>query len=144
MPDVQTPDMFQDVYEFHKKFVPNQIARLPVWPSYDIMLLRGKLIREEIEELIKAFDNADFEGIVDGSLDLVYVLLGTLIAMGVDARPVWNEIQKANMAKEGGGLRGDGKVMKPEGWTPPDIVGVLSRQQPLLTVPPASIDGQSD
>lgn len=139
MPDVQTPDMFQDVLEFHKKFVPNQIAKLPMWPSYDIMLLRGKLIREEIEELIKAFDNADFEGIVDGSLDLVYVLLGTLVAMGVDARPAWQEIQRANMAKEGGGLRGDGKVMKPEGWVPPDIVGVLSRQQPIVTA-----DAQSD
>ncbi len=139
MPDVQTPDMFQDVLEFHKKFVPNQIAKLPMWPSYDIMLLRGKLIREEIEELIKAFDNADFEGIVDGSLDLVYVLLGTLIAMGVDARPVWREIQRTNMAKEGGGLRGDGKVMKPEGWVPPDIVGVLSHQQPIVTA-----DAQSD
>ena len=131
MTDKQAPDMFQDVLEFHKKFVPNQIAKLPMWPSYDVMLLRGKLIKEEIEELISAFDDADFEGIVDGTLDLVYVLIGTLIAMGVDARPVWDEIQKANMAKEGGPMRADGKVLKPEGWTPPDIVGVLSRQQPL-------------
>jgi predicted HAD superfamily Cof-like phosphohydrolase len=32
------------------------------------------------------------------------------------------------MAKASGPRRADGKVLKPEGWTPPDIVGVLERQ----------------
>ena len=37
---------------------------------------------------------------------------------------VWNEVQRANMAKVGlGGVkkREDGKVLKPDGWTPPDV-----------------------
>lgn len=140
MPDEQAPDMYQDVLEFHKKFVPNQMAPLPMWPRFDVMRLRGKLIQEEMKELVEAFDDADFEGIVDGSLDLIYVVLGTLVAMGVDARPVWNEIQKANMAKEGGPMRPDGKVLKPEGWMPPDIVGVLSRQTPIETTLVAQSD----
>ena len=138
------PDMFQDVLDFTMKFVPNQIAKLPVWPAYNVMNLRGKLIKEEIEELTKAFEAADFEGIVDNTLDLVYVLLGLLIAMGVDARPVWNEIQRANMAKTNGGLREDGKVLKPKGWIPPDITGVLMRQQPIQVVDVSPADVQSD
>lgn len=32
------------------------------------------------------------------------------------------------MAKLGGPRRADGKVMKPIGWRPPDIEGVLNRQ----------------
>lgn len=130
-PMPEPADIFGDVLAFHKKFVPEQLRPLPAWPPYNTMRLRGKLFKEELEEFLKALDAADFVGIVDGSLDLVYVIVGGLYAMGVDPRPIWEEIQRTNMAKEGGGLRGDGKVMKPEGWTPPDIVGLLAKQKPM-------------
>jgi predicted HAD superfamily Cof-like phosphohydrolase len=132
MPDIQPKDMFQDVLDFHKKFVPDQIRALPSWPSYDIMLLRGRLIQEEYGELVEAMAVPDFAKIVDSTLDLVYVLLGALVAMGVDARPIWDAIQTANMAKEGGPTRPDGKVLKPEGWEPPPIVKILAAQTTRL------------
>jgi hypothetical protein len=31
------------------------------------------------------------------------------------------------MAKEGGGAREDGKILKPPGWVAPDIAGVLRK-----------------
>lgn len=130
-PIPQPPDVFSDVLEFHKKFVPNQLRPLPAWPPYNIMRLRGELFKEELKEFIEALDNADFAGIVDGGLDLVYVIVGMLYAMGVNPVPIWEEIQRTNMAKVGGGLRADGKVMKPEGWVPPDIVGLLAAQKPI-------------
>jgi len=34
----------------------------------------------------------------------------------------------SNMAKEGGKTRADGKVLKPEGWRPPDIRFEIDRQ----------------
>ena len=44
-------------------------------------------------------------------------------------RPIWNLIHKSNMAKKGGGKRGDGKSLKPKGWEPPDIASEIRRQQ---------------
>ena len=128
MPDIAPVDMFQDVLDFHKKLVPSQVRPLPSWPSYDVMLLRGKLIQEEYQELLLAISEPDFAKIVASSLDLVYVLLGLLVAMGVDARPVWQAIQTANMAKEGGPMREDGKVLKPEGWTHPSVAHIIADQ----------------
>lgn len=58
--------------------------------------------------------------------------LHTLYICGVDAMPVFAEVHLANMRKLGpDGLpikREDGKVLKPEGWTPPDIQRVLDEQ----------------
>ena len=67
--------------------------------------------------------------VADGIADLIYVLLGRAIAYGIDLRPVWDEVQRANMSKEGGGKRADGKILKPPGWRAPDINGVIARQE---------------
>lgn len=64
----------------------------------------------------------------DGLIDMEYVILGTHVTMGIDSNPLWDEVQKANMAKEGGATREDGKILKPHGWQPPDIEGALRRQ----------------
>jgi len=43
---------------------------------------------------------------------------------------VWREVQRSNMAKVVNGKvnkRADGKIIKPPGWTPPDIRGILER-----------------
>lgn len=66
--------------------------------------------------------------VADGIADAIYVLLGTAIEAGVDMDPVFDEVHRSNMAKAGGPRRADGKVLKPAGWTPPDIAGVLARQ----------------
>jgi len=49
---------------------------------------------------------------------------------GVLILHLWAEIQSANMRKFPGGKvlrREDGKVIKPEGWTPPDIESAVKR-----------------
>jgi predicted HAD superfamily Cof-like phosphohydrolase len=33
------------------------------------------------------------------------------------------------MAKAGGPKRADGKQLKPEGWTPPDLAPILAEQE---------------
>ena len=128
-----SPDMFQDVLDFHQKLVPQQVRGLPSWPSYDIMLLRGRLVQEEFSELVDGIQNADFIGIADNIADCIYVLIGMSIAMGIDLREVWKVVHAANMAKEGGPSRPDGKVMKPEGWKEPDVVGVITNQKNFIT-----------
>lgn len=83
---------------------------------------------EELDETLQAMCRDDLPAIADGLADLIYVALGTAIAYGIDLRPVWSAVHAANMAKIGGPTREDGKVLKPEGWQPPDIKGILERQ----------------
>lgn len=128
---------FLDVLAFHAKFCPGQIGETPGEPSSKISNLRSALMREELGETIHAMSQGDLPGIADGLVDLIYVAIGTAIAYGIDLRPVWDAVQAANMAKVGGPTRDDGKVLKPEGWMPPDIVGVLAKQVPLQAGSPS-------
>jgi predicted HAD superfamily Cof-like phosphohydrolase len=123
-------DMVDDVMEFAKKFCSDQIRTSPGFPTPEIIELRRKLIDEEVnEELLKAIDNDDIVEIADAGADAIVVIIGTLIAYGIPTKAVWRAVQRSNMAKAqpDGSVkrREDGKVMKPEGWTPPDIGAVL-------------------
>lgn len=62
--------------------------------------------------------------------DLDYVVEGARLEFGIDGKGIADIIHAANMKKAEGGIRIrlDGKTIKPEGWTPPDIEGELRRQ----------------
>lgn len=91
--------------------------------------LRAELHTEEVlNELENAMFTNDMEGIADGIGDAIYVMLGTACAYGIDLEPIFEEIHRANMAKLAGPKREDGKQLKPEGWEPPDIEGLLKEQ----------------
>lgn len=75
----------------------------------------------------KNYDQANLIDAIDGICDLLYVTLGAAVRLGIDIEPFFAEVQQANMAKVGGDTRPDGKILKPEGWQPPDIEGVLER-----------------
>jgi predicted HAD superfamily Cof-like phosphohydrolase len=61
--------------------------------------------------------------------DLLYVTFGSFEDAGVDGEPFFEEIHRANMMKVGAqvGSEPAGKMLKPEGWCPPDIKGVLAK-----------------
>lgn len=120
-------DLVKDVLSFHEKF-GQYVGTQPHWPPFDVMRMRIRLVGEEYEELSKALAGEDIALVADGVGDLIYVLIGLMNAMGVDMRPIWAAIQRSNMAKEGGPERADGKILKPEGWTPPDIWMLLALQ----------------
>jgi predicted HAD superfamily Cof-like phosphohydrolase len=68
--------------------------------------------------------------IADAIADSIYVLVGTALEYGIPLDRVWNAVQAANMAEVDPvtGLvrkRTDGKILKPDGWLPPDIAGIL-------------------
>ena len=113
----------RDVEEFHRKFG----LTVGETPKVRDANLRGMLIYEEAQETLKALPHHDMVGIVDGLCDLIYVCLGTAVAFGIDLDEFWDAVHKSNMAKEGGATRADGKLLKPEGWQPPDIAGILER-----------------
>jgi predicted HAD superfamily Cof-like phosphohydrolase len=121
-------DWVKDVLDFHNKFGCYSNAE-PQGIPHEVEELRWRLITEELNELAGGmFDTSDLSEIADAITDLIYVLIGTAIAYGIDLRPVWDAVQAANMAKTGGGTRGDGKILKPPGWTAPDIDKILDEQ----------------
>jgi phosphoribosyl-ATP pyrophosphohydrolase len=114
------PDMFQDVLDFQGKFGLG-VGQAPGLVDLGTRQLRIALMQEELNETVTAMVEGDLESIVDGLCDLIYVALGTAIEYGVDLRHPWREVQRANMEKEGGAKRADGKLLKPAGWRAPDI-----------------------
>lgn len=99
-------------------------------PGMRDQLLRIRLITEEPMETARAIYGNDLLDAIDGLADSLYVILGTAIAFGIDIYPFFTEVHRSNMAKRDpvtGKVVKDafGKVIKPEGWTPPDIAGVF-------------------
>jgi hypothetical protein len=88
--------------------------------------LRADLIEKEATEACEAIRAGDLVEAIDGLCDLLCVVYGAAIEFGINLAPFWNEVHRTNMAKTGGSVREDGKRLKPEGWTPPDIAGILA------------------
>ena len=92
------------------------------------------LIREEFDELMNAFFRGNLVDIADGCADLKWVIEGLEHTLQIPQQDVWNEVARSNLAKiddETGKVlkREDGKVLKPEGWTPPDIKSILNNNK---------------
>jgi predicted HAD superfamily Cof-like phosphohydrolase len=113
---------------------------------------RTRFMQEELDEFSLGAQEGDHAKMFDALLDLAYVVFGTAHVLGYPWQEGWDEVQRANMTKErcgidhkfeqeGGGhdactkcfkpksahsLRGSAyDVIKPAGWTAPDIAGVL-------------------
>lgn len=69
--------------------------------------------------------------LADGLADLMYVAEGAFITFGIDSGPVLDEVQRSNMEKTIPPIVRDpvtNKILKPAGWTPPDLATVLRAQ----------------
>ena len=90
------------------------------------------LIIEEFKELIKAYGDRDMVEIADACADLKWVIEGLEHTLKIPQQQVWDEVARSNLAKIGADgkvhKREDGKVLKPEGWTPPDIKSIIRRK----------------
>lgn len=130
--DRQDQDWYKDMLQFTYA-MRHYVGAYPSIPPEHVQRLRRKLICEEVKELMDAIDDNDLEKIADSGGDSIVVILGTMIAYGIDLRPVWDEIWRTNMAKKDGPIREDGKRLKPEGWQPPDIKAILDKQKGFHT-----------
>ncbi|CAB4133322.1 Phosphoribosyl-ATP pyrophosphohydrolase-like [uncultured Caudovirales phage] len=92
-----------------------------------------KLIREEFNELRSAYAQNNIVEIADACADLKWVIEGLEHTLRLPNQAVWDEVARSNHAKiSSSGVvekRADGKVLKPEGWTPPDIKRILKEQE---------------
>jgi predicted HAD superfamily Cof-like phosphohydrolase len=85
-----------------------------------------KLMEEEYKEFLLAIEQNDEVEQLDACMDLIWVTLGFCKMKGFDVNGAWNEVARSNLAKinpETGKVikREDGKVLKPDGWTPPQL-----------------------
>ena len=86
------------------------------------------LISEEFNELIASTTKVDD---LDALIDILVVTIGAIHSLGADAEGAWKEVMSTNFAKidkQTGRVRKreDGKVLKPAGWTPPDLEPFVS------------------
>jgi predicted HAD superfamily Cof-like phosphohydrolase len=90
------------------------------------------LIQEEHDELQVAIDANDRVEQLDALIDILVVTIGAIHSAGFDAEGAWKEVMSTNFAKidrETGKVRKreDGKVLKPLGWTAPELTPFLTK-----------------
>lgn len=86
------------------------------------------LCKEEFHELHDSFKSFDRVNVAKEAMDLVWVVIGLCHSMGIPLQEVWNEVARSNLSKIVDGKvikNAAGKVMKPVGWTPPNIDAVV-------------------
>ena len=85
-----------------------------------------KLIGEEFGELLSAKQQNNDAEIADACFDLMWVLIGYMLSRGWDVNKIWDEGALSNLRRIDPKIgkilkREDGKVLKPNGWQPPNF-----------------------
>jgi hypothetical protein len=88
--------------------------------------LYRNLIVEEFQEFLVAFEQKDDLEQLDACMDMIWVILGFCYMKKFNIKGAWDEVAKSNLSKidqtTGKVLRReDGKILKPEGWSPPKL-----------------------
>ena len=88
--------------------------------------LYHNLIVEEYAEYIAARNANDDTEIIDACFDMIWVIVGYMQSRGWNCDGIWDEGALSNLKKIDKVTRKvlkreDGKVMKPEGWQPPNF-----------------------
>jgi predicted HAD superfamily Cof-like phosphohydrolase len=94
--------LFHEKYEFPAPETPESADHQLRSNRYDLM-------REELDEYLDA--EGDLTGIADALADLLYVVLGTAVAHGIELQPIFDEVHRSNMTKDV--ERQPGKPLKP-------------------------------
>lgn len=116
----------EDVKKFYEKF-RLYTGGSPRFLSANKAKERIEFLREELQEFEQAVAERDIAGQADALVDLVYVVLGTAVSMGLPWQELWDDVHGANMRKVLGQThRGHAvDVTKPEGWVGPQTTRIL-------------------
>ena len=123
---IEAVKIFHEIYKLSYKENPTTEIGL------DKIKLRFNLMAEENQEYLQAAKNNDLVEVADALGDMLYILCGTIIEHGMQAKieEIFDEIQKSNLSKLGEDgkpiYRNDGKVMKGPNYFKPDISKVLN------------------
>ena len=109
----------------------NIIPKVPADPVADRRIL---MLKEEVEELVGAWENDDIVEYADAIADIIYVALGAAVEAGIDIEPVIEEVIDSNNSKidwERGqpwARHDNGKIAKDEHYRAPDIRSIILHQ----------------
>lgn len=122
------------------------IVRMVIGEMMELCTTVNESVKDTQDFFSKCFDECDLPRVnshekseieimaeqYDSFVDAWYYMLNMAAKKGVDLDGIFNQVHGANMAKRfpDGTFhrREDGKVIKPEGWIEPDIVGEIKRQ----------------
>ncbi|MFB1037876.1 MAG: nucleoside triphosphate pyrophosphohydrolase family protein [Candidatus Poseidoniaceae archaeon] len=118
--------------EFNQAFDIPKLDSPDIGPE-ELIELRIKLLREEVEEYAEAARAGDIVEVIDALADIGYILGGTILNHGMQNiyDDAFDEVHRSNMAKLVDGKvlrREDGKVMKPQGWTAPQLAQFVIKE----------------
>ena len=133
--------------EFHTAFNLPQ-RDIPTIIPPDEFKLRHKILVEEVGELSDAYFVDDIVEVADAITDCLYVLIGTALQFGIADKleACFDEVHRSNMSKLGNDgypiMREDGKVMKGENYTRPDLKSILS--EPIVAQQQPTAEGAEE
>jgi len=123
-------DWVKDIHDMQTKYKTREwVENADKEKLKRFLEFRIDFLKEELMETTAAVTNNDSEEIVDGLIDLCVVAIGTLDAFGVDPYKAWDEVLRANMAKEVGvkptrpNPLGVPDLIKPDNWEAPSHEG---------------------
>lgn len=125
---------------------------IPSMPDLDTRMLRVRLIAQELRELCHALGvylhldttlseddsiqiveaplpTVGLKEVYDGVLDILYVTLGTAVAVSLQVQPGWEEVQRSNLTKFIDGHRApSGKWIKGPSYSPANLQPIIDAQ----------------
>ena len=115
---------FEKVKTFMKTY-GQEVKESVSFPDENIIKLRLKLIKEELEELEQALNDKNLLEVADALTDILYVTYGAGHSFGINLDACFEEVQRSNMSKldEDGKpiLNEYGKVMKGPNFSKPNL-----------------------
>ena len=99
------------------------------FPDENIIKLRLKLIKEELEEFEQALNDKNLLEVADALTDILYVTYGAGHSFGINLDACFDEVQRSNMSKlneDGKPIYNEyGKVMKGPNFSKPNLKQVI-------------------
>lgn len=128
-------DAMKTNFDLAKEFMEafgQSVLHYPSLQDEKTRKLRLSLIQEEVQELEGALEKHDIVEIADALTDILYVVYGAGHALGIDLDSCYREVHRSNMSKlDSNGqpiYREDGKVLKGENYSPPNLIRIVLGQ----------------
>ncbi len=127
-----TINLEQMVNQFNETYKADSIRKEPTVPTASEMKAAGDIIIEELMELAIAHEKEDKVEMFDAFVDILYATAQQAHLYGFPIAEGLREVHRSNMSKldkDGNPiLREDGKVLKGENYSPPDLASILEKQ----------------
>ena len=120
----------KQVLEFYDAF-GHPKATAPKFIPDERVVMRHRLLDEEVVELFDAGITGDVVEVADAIVDCFYILIGTAIEYGIADKlvGVFNEVHRSNMSKLGEDgkpiYREDNKILKGPNYSPPQLKDIV-------------------